>query len=65
MGQIRLYLDEDVNPLPAASLRQRGHDASRVHELNRRGVADRKHFDYATIDDRTIMTFNIRDYVPG
>lgn len=64
MSRIRLYLDEDINPLLASALRQRGYDVISVHEMDRRAVSDRQHFEHATADHRAILTFNIRDFVP-
>lgn len=64
MAAIRVYLDEDVRPLLAEVLRQRGYDAVSSIELGRMQVADADHFEYAARDDRAILTFNLRDFIP-
>ena len=40
MRQIKLYLDEDVNPLLAKDLRQRGYDALATAEAGNIGLND-------------------------
>ncbi len=64
MPAIRLYLDEDVRPLLTAVLRERGYDVVSAVELRRLGIPDTDHFEYAAREGRTLLTFNIRDYVP-
>jgi len=60
---IRLYLDEDVFKDAARALRLRGFDAVSVHELNRQGLSDAEHLDYAASEGRTLFTFNLLDYL--
>lgn len=55
--------DEDVRPLLAEILRQRGYDAVHVLEVNRAGLGDREQSAYATEQQRAILTHNIRDFV--
>lgn len=64
MSLIRLYLDEDVRPLLAVVLRDRGYDATSAVELGRLSVPDADHLEYAAADERALLTFNIRDFVP-
>ena len=64
MGAIRLYLDEDVQPLLAAVLRERGYDAVSAIDLRHLAVPDSEHFAYASANERAVLTFNIRDFVP-
>jgi predicted nuclease of predicted toxin-antitoxin system len=63
MEKIRLLLDEDVRPLLAEVLRQRGHDARHVLELNRTGKTDPEQLKYAVGQQRGFLTHNIKDFV--
>jgi predicted nuclease of predicted toxin-antitoxin system len=64
LAKIRLYLDEDLRPLLAQVLRQRGFEADSAVDLGRLAIPDADHFAYATREQRAILTFNIRDFVP-
>jgi predicted nuclease of predicted toxin-antitoxin system len=64
MAVIRLYLDEDVRPLLARTLRARGYDATSAVDLGRIQIPDQEHFQFAAGEGRAILTFNIRDFVP-
>ena len=64
MATIRLYLDEDVRPLLAEVLRERGYDVVSAIELQRIQMPDRGHFTHAAEEGRALLTFNIRDFVP-
>lgn len=63
MATIRLYLDEDVFPLLATVLRERGHDAIGAHELGRTGLSDLDQFEYSIRENRAILTFNARHFI--
>lgn len=58
-----LLLDEDVRPLLAEVLRQRGYDAVHVLEIDRGGYSDNDQLDYASNHGRTLLTHNIRDFL--
>ncbi len=60
---IRLLLDEDVRPLLAQTLRQRGFDARHVSELKRSGLSDSEQLGFAAKQRRAFVTHNIRDLV--
>lgn len=60
---IRLYLDEDVDPLLAQVIKDRGIDCLSIHEVNNRGLPDPDQLAYATEQGRAILTFNIKDFV--
>jgi predicted nuclease of predicted toxin-antitoxin system len=60
---IRLLLDEDVRPLLAETLRQRGFDARHVDELKRSGLSDSEQLAFAAKQRRALLTHNIRDFV--
>jgi predicted nuclease of predicted toxin-antitoxin system len=63
MTQITLLLDEDVRPLLAEILRQRGYDAVHVLEVSRGGKSDLEQLAYAVSQGRAMLTHNIRDYL--
>ena len=63
MAQIKLFLDEDIRPLLAAILHQRGYDAVHVLEVNRAGKSDPEQLSYAVSQGRAMFTHNIRDYL--
>ena len=60
---IRLLLDEDVRPLVAETLRQRGFDARHVDEIKRSGLSDQEQLAFAVKQRRAFLTHNIRDFV--
>lgn len=60
---IRLYLDEDVDPLLARVLRDRGEDCLSTQEAGNRGLSDAEQLAYAAKQGRAILTFNTRDFV--
>ena len=63
MAAIRLFVDEDVRPLLAETLRQRGFDARHVLELKRGGLGDAEQLAFAAKQRRALLTHNVRDYV--
>jgi len=63
MAAIRLYLDEDINPLLAKVLRSRGFDVVSVHDLGRTGLSDVEQFQFARSEGRVLLTCNIGDFV--
>jgi predicted nuclease of predicted toxin-antitoxin system len=63
MATIRLLIDEDVRPLLAETLRQRGFDAMHVDELKRSGLSDPEQLTFAVKQRRAILTHNVRHYV--
>ena len=63
MRQIKLYLDEDVNPLLAKDLRQRGYDALATSEAGNIGLSDRAQFEFARVQGRAMLTHNRDDFL--
>jgi predicted nuclease of predicted toxin-antitoxin system len=63
MSRINLLLDEDVRPILAEIMRQRGYDVTHVLELGRTGKSDSDQLAYATDHHRTVLTHNMRDYL--
>ena len=61
--KVRLFLDEDVHTALAVALRKRGHDAVHALEAKRLGLPDEPQLTYATADDRSLVTFNVGDFV--
>lgn len=60
---IRLYLDEDIDPLLARVLRDRGVDCLSTYEAHNQGLSDLDQLAFATSHMRTILTFNVKDFV--
>ena len=60
--KIKLYLDEDVDPLLAKVIRDRGYDVLSTHEAKMHNSDDYKQLDFATSQGRAILTHNIRDF---
>ena len=62
---MKALLDEQLSPLIAALLRQRGHDVIAVAEhRDLLGSSDRHILEVATRDQRAVVTNNIKDYRP-
>ena len=56
--KIKLYLDEDVDPLLAKVIRDRGYDVLSTHEAKMHNSDDYKQLDFATSQGRAILTHN-------
>jgi predicted nuclease of predicted toxin-antitoxin system len=61
--KLRLFLDEDVHAALAAALRKRGHDAVLAIEEKRFGLSDESQLNFATQENRCLVTFNVGDFV--
>jgi hypothetical protein len=63
---VRLYLDEDVDPLIARPLRGRGYDIVSAREVGMAGfsISDEAQLVYAAAEGRAILTFNTKHFVP-
>lgn len=61
---LTFLLDEDVSYRVAEGLRQRGVDATSVHEVGRanRRVSDAEQLEFATGQGRVLVTYNRADY---
>ena len=59
---VRLYLDEDVDPLLAQVLRTRGINCLSTQEANNRGKSDIEQLAFAVSHERAFLTFNIKDF---
>lgn len=60
--KIKLYLDEDVDLLLAKVICDRGYDILSTHEAKMHKADDYSQIDFATSQDRAILTHNIRDF---
>jgi hypothetical protein len=62
---IRLYTDEDVDAQLAVQLRRQGYDVLSCREAGRsnRGISDEDQLQFAADEGRTILVYNIGDYV--
>ncbi len=63
MTSVKLYLDEDVDPLLAKVLRNRGHDVITTQEANMLSSSDDAQFKFAISQDRAFFTHNVDGFV--
>lgn len=63
MGKLKIYLDEDVRPILADILRERGYDTISTVDSGMIGSSDNAQMDFAIQEERTILTHNIKDFV--
>ena len=61
--KIKLLIDEDVHAVLANAMRKRGYDAVNIQELNKKGLSDGELIIEAIKSERTILTFNVKDFV--
>src|ERR1017187_3568546 len=61
--KLRLFLDEDVHAALAATLRKRGYEAVLALEAKRLGLSDESQLNFATQENRALVTFNVGDFV--
>jgi predicted nuclease of predicted toxin-antitoxin system len=61
--KLRLFLDEDVHAALAVALRKRGYDAVHTLETKRLGLSDESQLNFATQENRCLVTFNVGDFV--
>lgn len=59
----RFLLDEDLQPRAAEVARGLGLDVLSLHELGRRGIADRDQLRFASEEGRIFLTRNHRDFI--
>ncbi|HEC99766.1 MAG TPA: hypothetical protein ENN18_05230 [Proteobacteria bacterium] len=59
----KLYLDEDVDPLLAKVLRDRGYDVIAIHEIGQKSLRDREQLEFAINHGRAFLTHNVKHFV--
>lgn len=59
---MRLLLDEHINPEVARQLRKKGYDVVSVEEAQMREASDEQLLNFATSQNRALVTYNIRDF---
>jgi len=59
----KLLLDEQIWKYLAKLLREQGFDVIHVNEVDLDATPDEKIMEYAAEKHRTVVTFNVRDYV--
>lgn len=59
---MRLLLNEQINPVVAAELRQRGYDVVSASELGTRGASDWEQLSAAVSVHRALVTYNLGDF---
>jgi hypothetical protein len=60
---ITLYLDEDVDPLLAHVLRERGVDCLSTKEARNLGCSDVQRLAFLVSLGRVLLTFNVKDFI--
>ncbi len=60
---ITLYLDEDVDPLLAHVLRERGVDCLSTKEARNLGCSDVQQLAFSVSHGRVLLTFNVKDFI--
>ena len=61
---MKLYLDEMISPTVARALRDLGYDTVAAAERDALGASDAAQLARAISEDRALVTYNVRDYVP-
>jgi uncharacterized protein with PIN domain len=62
-NDIKLLIDEDTHLALAEALRSRGYDTVHVCDVERRGKEDNEQLEFAVANERTVLTFNVGDFV--
>jgi predicted nuclease of predicted toxin-antitoxin system len=60
---VKFYLDEDLSPRIAESLRKKGIDALSAHDVGNVQLSDREQLAYAAREGRCLVTRNARHFV--
>ena len=61
---VRLYLDRHIKKQLAVDLRERGFDVLTTEEARMDTAPDEEQLEFATKENRAILTYNIRDFAP-
>jgi predicted nuclease of predicted toxin-antitoxin system len=61
---IKLLLDEHIWVGLREALAQRGYDVIHLNDTGQRGIDDEPLLAFATAQDRAVLTYNVRHFVP-
>jgi predicted nuclease of predicted toxin-antitoxin system len=61
---VRLYFDRHIMARLAVDLRGRGYDVLTTEEAGKDTASDEEQLAFATAANRSLLTFNIRDFAP-
>jgi predicted nuclease of predicted toxin-antitoxin system len=61
---VRLYFDRHIMTRLAVDLRGRGYDVLRTEDARNDTASDEEQLVFAAAENRTILTYNIRDFAP-
>jgi hypothetical protein len=61
---IKLYVDADITPKLARTLRAHGYDVVSAHDANHAEAPDEEQMALAAAQGRTLLTCNARDFTP-
>jgi predicted nuclease of predicted toxin-antitoxin system len=61
---LRLYLDRHIMTRLAVDLQAKGYNVLTTEEAGKDTDSDEEQLDFATSENRAILTFNIRDFAP-
>ena len=60
----KLLLDEHIWEGLTDVLAKRGHDVIHINRTPQRGINDERVLEFATSQGRTVVTFNVKDFMP-
>jgi hypothetical protein len=60
---MKFYLDEDLSPRIAETIRKLGSDGISAHEAEMIGASDEEQLDFAAREGRCLVTFNRNDFI--
>jgi len=61
---VRLYFDRHIMTRLAVDLRGRGYDVLTTEEAGKDTATDEEQLAFATAENRSLLTFNIREFAP-
>ncbi|MDI6804897.1 MAG: DUF5615 family PIN-like protein [Bacteroidota bacterium] len=63
MGQVKLYLDEDIPIGIELALKSRGYDVVSTRKMHNLGATDNKQLEFAVSEGGCIVTRNAKDFI--
>ena len=61
---VTLYVDADITPKLARTLRSQGYDAVSAHEVGNAEATDEEQMAFGVAQGRTLLTCNAQDFTP-